>query len=58
MVEVDIETTKASYQAEYDTFVARLQVLDQQRAQLLQAIQERRGILIFLASLENKQPVE
>lgn len=51
MSQVDVEKEKTKYQAELDSFVRALQELGAQRAQLMQAIQERRGILIFLGSL-------
>ena len=54
MIEVDVEKEKAKYQAELDSFVRSLQELDNQRAQLIQAIQERRGILIFLSSFNQQ----
>ena len=49
--EIDVEETKQRYQAELNQFIAQLNQLDQQRAVLIQAIQERRGILAFLESL-------
>ena len=54
MLEIDLETDKAKYQAELDSYVRALQELDAQRAQLVQAIQERRGILIYLGSKDKK----
>lgn len=51
MIEINVEQHKAKYQAELNQFIAQLQQLDQQRAMLIQAIQERRGILAFLESL-------
>ena len=51
MKEIDVEAEKAKYQAELNQFVAQAQVLDGQRAQLAQAIQERRGILGYLGTL-------
>ena len=53
-VEIDVETEKAKYQAELDSYARALQQLEAQRAQLIQAIQERRGILIYLNS-KNQQ---
>ncbi len=50
MVEIDLEADKAKYQAELDSYVRALQELDGRRQQLIQAIQERRGILIYLSS--------
>ena len=55
VVEIDVEKERAKYQAEYDAYVRQLNELEQQRAQLLQAIQERRGILIFLTSLDQQK---
>mgnify|MGYP001569003525 CR=1 FL=1 len=51
MIEINVKSEKAKYQAEYDAYIRQLQELEVQRAQLVQAIQERRGILIFLESL-------
>ena len=56
MLEIDVEQQVAKYQVEYDAYVRQLQELDDQRAQLIQAISERRGILIFLASLNQNKP--
>ena len=55
-MEIDVATEKTKYQAEFDSYVRALQELDAQRAQLIQAIQERRGILIFLTSLNQHPP--
>ena len=55
MVEIDVEAEKARFQHEYDAYVRQLQELDNQRAQLIQAIQERRGILIFLNDLNQQK---
>jgi hypothetical protein len=49
--EIDIEAEKAKYEAELNQFIAQLQQIEQQRAMLVQAIQERRGILGYLNSL-------
>jgi len=57
VIEIDIEKEKAQYQSEYDTFVKQLQEIEIQRAQLLQAVQERRGILAFLNSLDQHKEV-
>jgi prefoldin subunit 5 len=56
--EIDIEAEKAKYEAELNQFTAQLQQLEQQRAILLQAIQERRGILAFLNSLNQHKEEE
>jgi len=51
---INIEKEKAKYQAELNSFTAQLQQLEQQRAVLIQAIAERRGILVFLDSLDKE----
>jgi len=51
LAEINIEEEKAKYEAELNRFLSQLQQLDQQRALLVQAIQERRGILAYLNSL-------
>ena len=56
MAEIDVTKETTKYQAEMDSYVRALQELEAQRAQLVQAIQERRGILIFLSSLDQHQP--
>ena len=56
-VEINIEEQKAKYQTEYDAYMRQLQELEQQRATLIQAIQERRGILAFLNSLNQHKEV-
>ena len=59
MTEIDVEQQKAKYQTELNQFIAQLQQLDQQRAMLIQAIAERRGILAFLESLNtHKETVD
>lgn len=55
MIEIDVEQQKTHYQAEHDRFVVQLQQLDNRRAILIQAIQERRGILAFLNSLSHQK---
>ena len=55
MTEIDVEKEKAKYQAEYDQLVSQLNTLQQQSAQVTQAIAERRGILIFLTSLDQQK---
>ena len=55
-MEIDVKLETAKYQAEYDAYARQLNELEQQRAQLFQAIQERRGILIFLSSLNQHPP--
>ena len=54
-MEIDVSKEKAKYQAEYDVYVRQLNELEAQRVQLIQAIQERRGILIFIASLNQRK---
>lgn len=51
MFEIDVEAEKTKYQAEFDQFIQSLQALERQRAELIQAIAERRGIIVFLNSL-------
>ena len=55
--EIDVEKERAKYQAEYDAYVRQLNELDAQRVQLMQAIAERRGILIFLNSLDQQKKI-
>lgn len=55
MVDIDVEKEKVKYQAEYDQLVSQLNALQQQLAQVTQAIAERRGILIFLNSLDQQK---
>ncbi len=52
MVEIDIEKEKKKYQAEYDAYTRQLQELQTQINVLVQAITERRGILVYLNSLD------
>jgi prefoldin subunit 5 len=56
--EIDIEAEKARYEAELNQFMAQLQQIEQQRAMLVQAIQERRGILGYLNSLDQHREAE
>jgi hypothetical protein len=58
LAEIDIEAEKARYEAELNQFIAQLQQLEQQRAILVQAIQERKGILAFLNSLNQHREAE
>jgi prefoldin subunit 5 len=58
LAEIDIEAEKARYEAELNQFMAQLQQIGQQQAILLQAIQERRGILAFLNSLDQHREAE
>ena len=51
MVEINIEVEKEKYTNQLNAFLAELQRLDRQRAELIQAIAERQGILAFLNSL-------
>ena len=53
---IDVEKEKAKYQKELAEFESQLIRLDQQKELLIRAIHERRGILIFLNNLNNKEP--
>ena len=53
VVEIDVEREKTKYQAELDTFVKQLGLLESQRATLIQAIHERQGIIAFLDSVNH-----
>ncbi len=48
---INLVEEKKKYQAELDQFIQQINQLDQQRATLAVAIAERRGILVFLNSL-------
>lgn len=52
MADIDVKKELAKYQREVDDFVRQLQVVNNQRATLIQAIAERRGIIIYLQSLD------
>ena len=52
-ISLDIEREKAKCRADLLTFLDQLQQVEQQKVLLLQAINERRGILAFLTSLEH-----
>lgn len=58
MVEIDVEATRTKYNSELESFLARLQVLDRQRLELTRAIDERRGILAYLNTLDGHTPAE
>jgi hypothetical protein len=58
LAEIDIEAEKARYEAELNQFIAQLRQTEQQRAILMQAIQERRGILGYLSSLNQHREAE
>ena len=53
MAEINIEAEREKYTNQLNAFIAELQRLDRQRAELIQAIAERQGILAFLNSLED-----
>jgi len=55
MIEIDIKKELEKYQAELDRFIRQLQIMDSQRAELTQAIAERRGIVIYLQSLNQSE---
>jgi len=56
MAEIDVKAELARYQAELNSLMQQLQAVENQRATLLQAIAERRGIIAFLNSLnQNKE---
>ncbi len=55
MTEVNVEKEKAKYQKELDELIKGLQTLEAQRIQQLQAINEHRGIIIFLASFGKEE---
>jgi len=54
LAEIDVKAELAKYQAELNSLVQQLQTVENQRATLLQAIAERRGIIAFLNSLNQK----
>jgi len=51
VVKINIEKETAKYQAELIGFESQLQMIEAQRAELIRAINERKGILAYLASL-------
>ena len=51
MAEINIEAEKERYTNQLNAFIAELQRLDRQRAELIQAIAERQGILAFIAEI-------
>ena len=55
MTEIDVEVEVKKYEVEMNGLIAQLNQLDQQRAEHIRAIQERRGILIFLQNLNSKE---
>ena len=57
MAEIDLEADKVKYQAELDSYIRALQELDGRRQQLMQAIAERRGILIYIRSKDKMEVV-
>ena len=52
MAEINIEAEREKYTNQLNAFIAELQRLDRQRAELIQAIAERQGILAFLNSFD------
>lgn len=58
MIEINLEAAQVKYQAELESYVRALQELEAQKAQLIQAIAERRGILIYLNSLDSQKNSE
>ena len=52
MAEINIEAEREKYANQLNAYIAELERLDRQRVELIQAIQERRGILAFLNSLD------
>ena len=52
MAEINTEVEKEKYTNQLNAFISELERLDRQRAELIQAIQERQGILAFLNSLD------
>lgn len=54
-MEIDIEKDKSKYQSEVKEFTSQLQEIEQKRMILIQAIQERNGILAYLVSLKPKE---
>ncbi len=57
-MEIDVEKELAKYQGELTGFMRRLQELDGQRAMLVQAINERQGIIAFLTNVNHKEKVD
>ncbi len=55
-MDIDVEQEIAKYQQELDGFTKQLQLAQQQEATLRQAIAERRGIIIYLQSLNHVKP--
>jgi len=58
LTEINIEAEREKYANQLNAFIAELERLDKQRAELIQAIQERRGILAFLNSLDEHKDEE
>ena len=50
-MEIDIEKERAKHQALLDSFLIQFAAFEKQRGELLQAINERRGVIIFLDEL-------
>lgn len=58
MTDIDTQRELEKYQAELNQYVVQLQQLDNQRQQLIQAIAERRGIVIYLQGLDQNETLE
>lgn len=54
-MEIDIEKDKSKYELEIYNLSAELQQIEQRRALLIQAIQERNGIIAYLSSLKKEE---
>lgn len=58
-MKINTQKELEKYQAELNQYMVQLQQLDNQRVELVQAIQERRGIVIFLQNLnQNNKAVK
>ena len=58
MHEIDVEAEVKKYETELNDFLSRMRQLDNQRAELLQAIAERQGIVAYLRSLDQAKESE
>lgn len=58
MVKINLEAEKKKYATELNAFIAELGQIEKQRAELLQAIAERQGILAFLNSLNEQKEID
>ena len=57
MAEIDVSKELEKYQKELEEIIRQLQVIENQRAQTIQAIAERRGIVIYLQSLNQHNEI-